>query len=188
MRLASMLVLCMLPGCSPGGGVSSVAKDDACTVAVRFTEGWSRERGGNPVVFSDEPESSVPRPLPAAWRLLSGDPGGAPSPSTLRTAGTLPTASAVARCPALRALLDRGRIKHGADAIKAAVDGRGADDSYPIEIFSLSLPSVSADGTEALVATGTVWGPEAGGGQILLLKRQADGSWHAVSGQPTWIS
>lgn len=188
MRLASMLVLCMLPSCSPGGGVSRVAKDDACTVAVRFTESWLRERGGNPIVFSDEPESSVPRPVPGAWRLLSGDPGGAPSPSTLRTVGTLPTASAVAHCPALRAFLDRTRVKHGADAVKAIVDGRGPDDSYPIEIFSLSLPSVGADGTEALVATGTVSGPEAGGGQILLLNRRADGSWHAVSSQPTWIS
>lgn len=187
MRLAPMFLLCAVQGCSPGGTGSSM-RADACTIAVRFTEAWLGERGGGPVVISDAPESAPPRPVPGAWRSPSGAPGEAPSSSMMAAAATLSADSAVARCPALRAYLERARIPYGASAVKAVAEGRAPGDSYPAEIFSLSLPSVSADGTEALVATGTVLGPEAGSGAILLLKQQSGGSWRVVSIQPSWIS
>lgn len=190
MRRAWILLSCVLPCCSPGGTAADAPAtarlDDACTVAVRFTESWLRERGGKPVILSDEPESALPRPGAGGWWMPAGGAGEAPSPALLNA--TLSKDSALARCPALRAYLEHARIPHGAGAVRAAVAGLGAEDSYPAAIFSLTLPSVSADGTEALVATGLMLGPEAGGGELLLLRRRPDGGWRAVSSQPSWIS
>jgi hypothetical protein len=196
MRFASILMLCMLSGCSSGGGLSGASKDDACTVALRFTEGWLHERGGVPVVFSHTLEGGVPLPISEGWQAPSGGPGEVPPPAMLAMAARLNTDSAVVKCSTLRAYLDRMQIPYGAAAEKAAMEGQGRDAGdehgavgmFSAEIFELSVPGVSADGTMALIMTGRLSAPELGGGSLLFLKRQPDGSWREVSNRPTWAT
>ncbi len=195
MRLASMLVLCMLPGCSQDTAISA-PKDNACTVAVRLAETWVRERGRQPIVFSDRVEGGVPLLIPEGWQAPSGGPGEVPPPSVLAMATRLSTDSAVVRCPTLRAYLDRVRIPYGAAAEKAATEGKRKDVTgkhvpvglFSAEIFSLSVPGVSADGTMALIVTGSLSAPELGGGSLLFLRRQPDGSWRQISNYSTWVT
>jgi hypothetical protein len=154
---------------------------------VRFADGWLREWGNHPIILTEGPEITAPRPHAGAWQAMAGA-GGTPSPAMLKVGATLSTDSAVARCPALRAYLDRRHIGHGASAERAVAGKFQAEQSYPLAVLSMSLPGVSPDGGEALVATGSLFGPEAGGGELRLLRRKPDGSWSTVSAQRTWIT
>jgi hypothetical protein len=195
MRLASMLVLCMLPGCLPGGGAASTAhKDDACTVAVRFTQTWLREWGNRPVVFSDAGDGGSLIPTDGwesrtdGWQTRPGEAGETPPPSMLGDNAALSGDSALARCPTLRAYLERARIPYGAGATKAAQERRDRNGLFSVEILSLSLPKVGVDGSVALVEVGRFPAPDLGGAEMLLLRRQPDGSWRAVSGRATRVT
>lgn len=188
MRFAPVLFLPTLLSCAPGVPGTGHA-DDACTVAVRFTESWLGGWEKKPIVLADVEEAYPPKPIAGRWLDPSGAAGEAPSPAMLKAGAALPKESAVARCPALRAYLDQSRIPHGAVAVKAVVgEAPKAEDSYPAAILDLTVLTVSPDGTEALLATGTTFGPEAGGGEIYYLKRRSDGRWRVVSSQPSWVS
>jgi hypothetical protein len=195
MRFAlGILLTPLLLSCSPDAPDKSKAQaaapvDDACTVAVRFVDHWLHQlRGGRPVVFSDTPDITPNSPAPGPWFKLTGEYGEAPPAAMLANGVDRPRDSAVARCPALRAYLDRAKIPYGAKAVAAATDNADGDNAYPADILGLTLPSVSQDGTRALTTTSFQSGPLSGLGQFFLLKRQGDGGWPPISAQRLWIS
>lgn len=195
MRFAlGMLFLPLLPSCSPDASdkpkaAATVAVDDACTVAVRFVEHWLGQlRPGRPVVFSDTPDVTPNSPAPGPWFKLTGQYGEAPARDLLEKGQDMPRDSAVARCPALRAYLDRARIRYGAKAVAETVAHADGEHAYPADILGLTLPSLSPDGKQALTMTSFQSAPLSGLGQFFLLERQDDGGWPVISAQRLWIS
>ena len=195
MRLAwGMWLLPLLPSCSPGDpgkskGAAAVPIDDACTVAVRFVDHWLGQlRAGRPVVFSDTPDVTPNSPAPGPWFKLTGQYGAAPMPALLEKGADMPRESAVARCPALRAYLDRAKIRHGAAAVAETVAHADGERAYPADILGLTLPSLSPDGRQALTMTSVQSAPLSGLGQFFLLERQDNGGWPVISAQRLSIS
>lgn len=195
MRFAlGMLLLALLSSCSSGSPGKSkadmaAAVDDACTVAVRFVDSWLKRRsGGRPVVFSDTPDSLFNSPAPGPWFKLTGEYGTTPSRALLAKAPEMTRDSAVARCPSLRAYLDRAHIPYGAKAVADTTRAPDANSLYPADVLGVTLPSVSPDGSQALTMTSFQSGPMSGIGQFFLLERQPDGGWPAVSMQNLWMS
>jgi hypothetical protein len=185
---ASLLLSCS-PGTPDKPAAAAAQGDDACTVALRFTETWLAEtRSSRPLVFSDAPDATMDLPGGGPWTRMNGPGEQAPSPEMLEAAGDLSRDSAVASCPALRAWLDRQHVPHGEKAVSEVVGEPNGTDSHRADILGLTLPVVSPDGTEALTVTSYTTGPLSGVGQLFLLQRQPDGSWRAVSARHLWIS
>ncbi len=59
---------------------------------------------------------------------------------------------------------------------------------YRATSLSLSLATVSTDGMQAIVYSGSVSGPLAGGGQLWWLRRPAGHSWRVVGAVGLWVS
>lgn len=197
MRVAlGILLVSLLVSCSPQASdkakkadAAARPMDDACTVAVRFVEGWLRDRHSDrPVVFSDAADTTPNNPAPGPWFKFTGEYGSAPAPELLAKGPEMVRDSAVARCPVLRAYLDRAHISHGAKAVAGIVAGASGADVYRADVLGISLPSLSPDGSQALAITSIQSGPLSGLGQFFLLERQDDGGWTAISTQRLWIS
>jgi hypothetical protein len=189
MRFALGILLApLLLSCAPDAPstpkAAAARADDACTVAVRFVDSWLHQtRRDRPVVFSDTPDNFFKGPAPGAWFKRSGEYGEAPSPAMLKAAPGMTTDSAVARCPSLRAYLERAHIPYGAKAV-AEAQARPGKRAF---VLGLTLPRVSPDGTQALSMTSS-WSGLNGLGQLFLLERQPDGGWSVKSVQTLLMS
>lgn len=188
MRFAlGMLLLPLLPSCSPDApgtpeGGATPRADDACTVAVRFVDSWlDQRRGTRAIVFSDAPDTTPVNPAPGPWFKPTGEYGDAPARALLDKGQEMPRDSAVARCPTLRAYLDGAHIRYGAAAVAQTANAPDGQSLYPADILGVTLPTLGADGTEALTMTSFRSGPQSGQGRFFLLKRQRDGTWPAIS-------
>ena len=87
-------------------------------------------------------------------------------------------------CPGVRSIAARGGIRF-------EVEPRGRPNYrrlYRATSLSLSLAAVSADGLEALVYSGSVSGPLAGGGALWWLRRPLGRPWRVVGTVGLWVS
>ena len=95
--------------------------------------------------------------------------------------------NAVARCASVRRLLDAHGIAYGARAVNAAVKPDPSE-LFEATVLTISLPVVSVDGKQALLASSGVSGPLAGAGFLQFLEVQPDGRWRAVASSSLWVS
>lgn len=108
-----------------------------------------------------------------------------------------PHASAVTECSDVRALLRRQRIGFGEKAVRAAKDnndemfrpGHQRDPSkHRMTVYGIAMPTFNADGTEAVLEKNYDCGSLCGGGNVVKVRRDPDGSWRKVAEWPLWIS
>ena len=93
-------------------------------------------------------------------------------------------------CPDVRGFLERNGIVHDQPAIDQilAKAGKGAASSFPLQIFSLSLPVLGADGRDALTDTGFVANVMGGSGEVIHLRKGAHGHWRRTDAFTSWVN
>lgn len=166
------------------------AKAAVCDVAAAYANNLIVEAKGHPIVFTTADQSFV-GPISGGdwWTIDEKRPRSAKSPplvlvKKLEVQGNL---NAVARCPSVRSLLDQQHIGYGSKAVDAA-DSGDSGKLFTASINTISMPIVSADGKQAVLASSGVSGPLAGGGFVQFLERQPNGIWRVVAVSPLWIS
>jgi opacity protein-like surface antigen len=103
--------------------------------------------------------------------------------SALRANGAI---NAVKICANVRNFLDNRKISYGSDAINFILSTEGMN--FKIPIFSMSVPVISDDGKDALLAESYSAGRLSGMGKITHLRRQLDNTWKAFGFWVIWVS
>jgi hypothetical protein len=88
--------------------------------------------------------------------------------------------SAIATCSAIRTLLRSKAVEFGDAAVGRAQRGSGSSLRYSATIRSVSLPTISQNGRNALLIASEVSGATAGGQEMVYLRRIATGTWVIV--------
>lgn len=175
------MVPLLVAGCSGGVGGATSSQADACNAALAYLE-----TKGPGIVVTANPEQFDTLKADAVSKQFTG----APVPIALL--GRLFAGkgkSALTACPALGRKLTSQGIPHERDGRPHAIERVGPDhESYGTEIVGVSLPVVSDDGSIALLGASSVSGTEAGGGEIVRLRRTLGGGWQIVDRAETWIS
>ncbi|MCW3849305.1 hypothetical protein OF829_18865 [Sphingomonas sp. LB-2] len=187
-RLLTLFVLA-LAGCGPGGNgnLAAVKQQEACRVALAYivlAHETSSAKLPMMVVSSDS-QPLDPQYVEPVSKGFEKDPVPVP---LLRQFAAGRGKSALTACPELGAELTRRGIAHDRDGRKHDT-GKAAPepDGIDAEIMMVTLPVLSADGSEAVLEDGRVYGPEAGGGQIVHLRRRFLLGWQVTDHNPTWV-
>lgn len=154
-----------------------------CAAALAYINAVISDKSGKQFVFSDDWES-VSYPLTAGGWFLPGrgTRGPAPPRSMLIAAKRQGGRSAIKYCPSIQVRLKEGKIPFGVEAVSAAVKtARGRDFRYNVEIVGVSIPTLSKNGTEAVLYSSQVSGPLAGGAYIYYMKCSSLGKWSIIS-------
>ena len=177
-------ILALLGGCA----TQTASKDPGCDAALAYLVSQSHPVTGRDIVVSAEDESSI-KFYNAKQTAAEFPKGGVPAALVQRLIES-GAKSALTACPAMAADLTRRNIPHQRDGTKRAPLNMDADNfqGWEVEFVLASRAVVSDDGNQALLAAGSVIGPEAGSGTIIHLRRGPDGNWRQVDEIPTWIS
>lgn len=189
--LALYLSVLLLSACGTGagGGVQAARPSPECALAESYIASFPSVQKRDRVVFTDADERLPDEPALGAWTEVQGqEPQPVPAPSAALLAATKLKAgvSAVRACANVRALLDRQGIHYGSDAAYMATRGEG--ELFGAAVLGVALPSLSADGTEAVLAVSERAGRLFGSGNIEHLKRKRDGTWTIVGVLEVWVS
>ncbi len=176
------------------GGTAPAARSNsisfACEVAAAYVQIVISEAKNRPVVFTtnDEPFNA---PLAGGeWSKRTGElqQVAAPPPvalvKRLEDRGNL---NAVSRCLSVRKLLKSHHIGYGPEAVDA-VNSPDPSQLFKASIHTISVPVVSANGKQAVLASSSVSGLLAGAGFLHFLERQSDGSWTVVAFSLLWVA
>ena len=164
-----------------------VEADLRCAVALSYVRDLVKGARGRRLVFSTNEQPSLDI-INGGWfeadaAIGQPKPLSAPSPDLIeRLART--NGNAVRRCWSVRQFLRSSGISYGAQSAKAART-RVVFRAY---IETVSLPVVSLDQHQAVLARGEMHGSEDGGGWFELLQSTADGKWKVIGFRPTWMS
>lgn len=177
-------VLILIGGCQ----THTASKDPACDAALAWLVSQSHDRSGREIIVSTGDEESLGQmnPMLTAAKFEKGGVTAAMVERLIESGGK----SALTACPALAGELSKRHIQHERDGKSRPPVNMDPDNSqdWGMEFVQATRAVVSDDGSQALLATGSVIGPEAGSGTIVHMQRGLDGSWHEVDTIPTWIS
>jgi hypothetical protein len=200
MVLAAMLLAVV--GCS-GIPADVAARDrdtEPCRITVQALLGvipsgpwrWSRE---STRIHPRLTEQEILQEFPGEtltdddWRWFAINPetslpvrAEAPSRAMARAFATAEPVDGIACQSVLDLASESGALVKGGRAIA------GKDGFYPVTYLSVHRAVLSPDGTEALVYVGSTHGPLAGGGYLVLFRKQADGSWRENARLGVWVS
>lgn len=93
-------------------------------------------------------------------------------------------------CPQLKGYLRAQNTLFGDKLIDREVGISGVNDrqKYKYIIVAITIPGIAMDGKRAMTAVSQVFGPLAGGGQIIITEIAPDGSIRIIDQYGTWIS
>lgn len=172
-------------------GVSSHASaaSSACEVAAAYAETVIAEAQSQAAVFAaiDEPFSA---PLAGGQWVMADERSRSATPppaALIKRLQDQGDRDAVTRCALVQELLDRRRINYGSKAVDA-VSSPNSSEMFEASIHTISMPVVSVNGRQAVLASSVVSGPLAGSGFLQLLERQPNGKWKVVAFSPLWIA
>jgi hypothetical protein len=157
-----------------------------CEASAAFVAYTLAEAGSRPLAFSTH--QMVVEFGNAKWADPKGDGPAKHPPGDLAGLlnGRMP-ADAVSACPAVQSLLAAHGVAFDPAAATAAtqLDGKR---SYRATVVTVSVPVLSHDGKQAVLASSQVSGPLAGAGSVFYLQRDGAGHWTVVSRLPLWVS
>jgi hypothetical protein len=159
-------------------------------VAAAYAEIIITEAKNQPVVFTADDHSFRSPIIDNGWWKMIGErphPATPPPASLIKRIENQGTRNAVSHCASVRKLLDSRLIRYGSEAVDA-VNTSDPSKAFMASIETISLPVVTADGRQAVLASSGVSGPLAGGGFLQFLERQADGRWKVSAFSPLWVS
>lgn len=157
-------------------------KDVACDVAAAYAQTVITEAKNRAVVFTVDDEAFTSPITGGGWWRMDGDrpkPATPPPAALIKRLEYQGSRNAVPRCPSVRKLLDHQHIGYGPEAIHA-VTSENPSELFKARVHTISMPVVSADGKQAVLASSGVSGLLAGGGFLQLLERQPDGNWKVL--------
>ena len=96
--------------------------------------------------------------------------------------------SSITECSNVRRRLNQLHVPFGKAAVERAANRIDQYGRYLREIDGVSLPIMSGDGNDALVAVSYVRAPLGGGGHVIHLRRLKNARWMIVQKRQTWIS
>jgi len=88
-------------------------------------------------------------------------------------------------CASLREFLEAEGVRERFTQTKPKLKN---EDEWDTIWLSVSMPAVSQDGREAIMLSGLTFGPLAGGGSEVYLRRSRQGEWVIKYEKSTWIS
>lgn len=169
-------------------------KSAACEVAAAYAAIVVANANSRAVVFTADDEPFYGPIAGGEWFMMNSQrpTSATPPPAALvKRLEDQGNRNAVGRCLSVRKLLDGRSIGYG----QKKVDAQTKLDAFkkPAELFratiqTISVPVVSVDGKQAVLASSAISGPLAAGGMLELLNRQPDGSWKVVAFSPLWVS
>ena len=171
MRIASVIAILAL-GAAVGGSCAAAPKADACEVGLEVVKVVAVGHGHDFVFSGEGPISAVEGAGP--WKPSAG------------LAAALSRSRGGPRldgCPQVQRWLREKKIRFGPEAAKAAKDS-----GFRLELFSATLPVVSADGREAIYRYDRRMSGTGSNGGYRHMQRQADGSWRTLSVGMSYIS
>ncbi|NML06088.1 hypothetical protein [Sphingomonas sp. G-3-2-10] len=188
MKRILVAAMALVSGCSPAAD-KQVAQTPSspCDVAAAYLDAMLLESRNTKFIFANDEEQVGTLSVNGEW-YGEGTNQRVPGPDPARFTAAASKLSSVGACPAVRQKLDRYGVAYGEKAVAAAIADTGDGEGYRATILNFSLPLISRDGTEAIVATSSVSAPEGGAGSLRHLKRRSDGRWEAVSESGLWIS
>ncbi|KSB90181.1 hypothetical protein AS593_17600 [Caulobacter vibrioides] len=199
--LAVLTIALGLPALAGAAAPASAEENPACAAAMPLLDEAARGEAQGRAAL---------RPPPSASRMLTftgpdgalltapGDDGRSgwftiesdlpvevapPALATIRAFTGASPASATDCADFLREALARG-LRLVRETEKPRLRGG----LYAVRIQTVGLPVVSPDGAEALAYVDSTAGPLAGGGNLVLLRRAADGGWTIAGRLVLWIS
>lgn len=162
----------------------------ACDVAAAYAQIVIEKADGKPVVFTTDDQPFSAPVVGGEWWKMEGElprAVAAPPAALVKRLEDQGNRNAVSRCSSLRKLLGSRQIGYGRQAVDA-VNSSDPSRLFKASIQTISLPVVSEDGRQAVLASSGVSGPLAGGGFLQLLERQDTGQWKVVAFSPLWVA
>lgn len=185
-RLALLLLASAFP--QGAGAVRSApraqASDLRCEVALSYTKDVLAEYGGKRLVFgAGEPD--LFDLAQSGWWVPDSDrptPATPPPPGLEDRLHDEGNTSAVEHCRSVRKLLQSRGLSFGTRAART-VRAENRRRNYRAAIVHVSLPVVSEDGRQAILA----FSHSGAGASLDFLQRQADGRWRVVATRPLGV-
>jgi hypothetical protein len=157
-----------------------------CEVATAYAEmlaGEFRERrrvfDASAFLFLELPQANSP------W-VRAGDAQPVPGPP-FPLIQALTNRNPLNVCPTMRARLTAMHISYGVAAARQAVRHR-SNGHFGAVILTISMPSVSADGRDAVLGESSYFGPLSGGASLIHLQRNGTGRWQVVGQIGLYVS
>lgn len=185
LRPAAILMSVLLSGCQHRDARSVLA--DKCAFASRYVA-HVQGQGTKKVVFSTFPERIGESADIGGWDgSTTIGPVRPPRELIVQLIGQHGI-SALVSCPMLTARLRAKGMGVGQKAVAQSLDAGGGA-AYTPPVVGVSLPSLSDDGNEAVLASSYVFGIEgAGSGDLIYFRRDSSGKWAVVSSSRLWVS